>query len=107
MDDSQSSRYTQTKTNNLAIISLVAGLLGWIIPFIGAIVAVITGHRAKSEIRESDGTLTGNGIATVGLVLGYIQLIALVSIVCIMTITLLGSDIGGVFSNISESIATP
>jgi hypothetical protein len=59
----------------MAIISLVSGIVSWfLVPFIGAIVAVITGHMAKNEIRSSAGRLTGDGMATAGLILGYVQL---------------------------------
>jgi hypothetical protein len=61
--------------SSLAIASLICGIATWfMIPVIGAIAAVITGHLAKKEIRESGGTLTGDGMAVTGLVLGYIQL---------------------------------
>ncbi len=35
---------------------------------------MITGHIAKKGIRQSDGLLGGDGIATVGLILGYSNL---------------------------------
>ncbi len=64
-----------SQTSTLAIISLIAGICGWtVLPTLGAIVAVITGHMAKNEIRGSRGMLTGDGLATAGLVLGYIHL---------------------------------
>jgi hypothetical protein len=63
------------KDSTLAIISLVSGLVGWtFLPFLGAIAAVITGHMAKKEIRESAGTIGGDGMALAGLILGYVQL---------------------------------
>ncbi|HRF84341.1 MAG: DUF4190 domain-containing protein [Xanthomonadales bacterium] len=63
------------KTSNLAITSLVSGILGWtLLPFLGAIVAVITGHMARSEIRKSNGELDGDGLAVAGLVLGWLSL---------------------------------
>jgi hypothetical protein len=62
-------------TSTLAIISLISGIVSWfLIPFIAAVAAVITGHMAKNEIRKSNGMLSGNGMATAGLVLGYVQL---------------------------------
>ncbi len=65
--------YPVTKREStLAIISLVSGIIGWtILPFIGSIVAVITGHLAKKEIRESGNTMSGDGMALAGLILGY------------------------------------
>lgn len=94
------------QTSNLAVASLVSGILSWIIiPFLGAIVAVVTGHMAKREIRESMGTLKGGGMATTGLALGYIQLALIIGFICVIAVLfLLGPVIGDVFSNISNSI---
>jgi hypothetical protein len=56
----------------MAIISLVCGILGWtLLPFLGSIVAVITGHVARGEIRRAPDRLEGDGMAIAGLVLGY------------------------------------
>ena len=60
------------KTSTLAIVSLVAGILGWtLLPWLGSIGAIITGHMARGEIRRSAGTIDGNGYAIAGLVLGW------------------------------------
>ncbi len=95
-----------TRTSTLATISLITGILTWlIIPIVGAIVAVITGHRAKKEIRENLGSVTGDGLATAGLVLGYLQLVLVgVSVCMIVLLALLGPAIGNVFSNIIMDI---
>jgi len=95
-----------SETSTLAIVSLVMGILTWfLLPIIGAIVAIITGHMAKSEIRNSIGRLTGNGLATAGLVLGYIQVVFVVVPVCVIVIlALMGPAIGNVFSNIILNI---
>ncbi len=71
-----------------AIVSLGCGIGSWVIvPFIGAIIAVIMGHMARGEIQRSQGAMTGDGFAIAGLVLGYINLI--VSILGIAFIILL------------------
>jgi type IV pilus assembly protein PilA len=57
-------------TSTKAIISLIFGILFFLFPL--PIVAVIFGHLALSEIRKSGGRLTGQGMATAGLILGYI-----------------------------------
>ena len=50
-------------------------VLGWtLIPIVGGIIAVVTGHMAKKEIRQSDGLLGGEGFSTAGLILGYANL---------------------------------
>jgi len=60
------------QTSALAIVSLVAGLLGWtVVPLIGSIVAIVTGHMARAEIRRRPDALEGDGLAITGLVLGY------------------------------------
>jgi|SRR5579859_506105 len=76
--------YQPVQNSTSAIISLVAGILGLtLFPIIGSIVAVITGHMAKGEIARSNGALGGDGLATFGLVLGYIGIGLTVLGVCI------------------------
>lgn len=59
--------------SNMAVISLIAGILGLtMFPILGSIVALILGYMAKKEIRDSAGHMTGDGMATAGLVLGWI-----------------------------------
>lgn len=74
------------RESSLAIVSLIAGIVGWtILPFIGSIVAVITGHLAKKEIRESGGTMSGDGMALAGLILGYTMIgVALLMLIIII-----------------------
>jgi len=62
-------------TNSLAVTSLVSGIVSWFLcPLVGAVVAVITGHMAHGQIKTSGES--GAGMATAGLVLGYIHLAA-------------------------------
>ena len=87
-----------SKTNTLAIVSLVAGLVSWtMMPVVASIVAVITGHMARKQIRDSHGVEEGSGLALVGLVLGYANLLAgLVGIV--LAVLVLAGVIGlGIF----------
>lgn len=62
--------YMAPKTNGLAVASLVFGIL-WI-GGLGSLLAVIFGHSANAQIRRSQGSETGGGLATAGLVLGWI-----------------------------------
>ncbi|EGY53180.1 DUF4190 domain-containing protein [Neisseria shayeganii] len=66
---------TSPYTNStLATVSLVCGILGWtILPLVGSAAAVITGHMARKEIRLNPA-LQGDGLAVIGLVLGYSNL---------------------------------
>ncbi len=76
------------QNSSMAIVSLIAGILGiTLFPFIGSIIALITGYMARKEIRESGGALAGDGLATGGLVLGWIG----------VGLGVLGICIGGAF----------
>lgn len=57
-------------TNNLAGISLGFGLGQVVLWFFGAIIAVVCGHVARSQIRKTGEQ--GDGMAVAGLVLGYL-----------------------------------
>jgi hypothetical protein len=79
---------TTSPTNNtLAVVSLVAGIasfFGHLIPFVGgftlALVAIITGHMARGQIRSTGES--GMSMATAGLVIGYIHM-ALIAVVVV------------------------
>ena len=62
-------------TSGKAIASLVCGIFTFFLP--ASIAAVILGHLSLSEIRRSAGRLGGRGLATTGLVLGYLGLMVL------------------------------
>ncbi len=81
-----------TRTSTAAIISLIAGILGFvqILPIIGPIGAVISGHIAKSEIKKSGGMVTGNGLATAGLILGYVMIAVGLCLACIFVLAFAG-----------------
>lgn len=72
MTDSETQLAAPTRTSPLATVALEAGIAGWwFFPVIGGVIAVITGHFAKDEIRKSQGQFDGDSLATAGLVLGY------------------------------------
>jgi hypothetical protein len=83
---------TPRQESALAIVSLVTGILGWtFLPFIGSIVAVITGHLAKKEIRESGSTISGDGMALAGLILGYSMIVlTILALIVFVTLIILG-----------------
>jgi len=71
----------------MAIVSLVAGLLGWTFaPWLGSIIAIITGHMARAEIRCDPAGLEGDGLAVAGLVLGWAMI--LLSVFTVLAIVL-------------------
>ena len=75
----------QTRTNGLAIASMVLGIL-WMY-WIGSILAVVFGHRAISQIDHSAGLEGGRGMATAGLVLGYIGVVTAVIFFVVAIVT--------------------
>ena len=61
-------------TNNMAVVSIAAGLASWMgFVVIGAIVAIVAGHMARAQIRQTGED--GDGLAIAGLVLGYAHLV--------------------------------
>jgi hypothetical protein len=75
------------RTSSMAIVSLVAGLLGWTFaPWLGSIIAIITGHMARAEIRRDPAGLEGDGLAVAGLALGWAMI--LLSVFTVVAIVL-------------------
>ena len=64
------------RTSAGAVWSFVLSLLGLLClgPLTG-IPAIICGHVSYSNIKKSQGTLTGGGLAIAGLVIGYIAIV--------------------------------
>ncbi len=63
---------------NLAIVTLLFGILGFVYisntSIVSSIVAIICGHKALSKIKKDPDTYTGKTFAKVGLILGYLGL---------------------------------
>lgn len=94
------------KDSTLAIISLIFGISAYVFLFIiGAIVAVVTGHLAKNQIKNSNGMIKGSSMANAGLILGYIQIAGTLLFIVILVIVLLsaGTVLPDIFENINGS----
>lgn len=80
----------QRAINSLAIVSLVAGIAGYVIPhpFVAGLVAIVTGHMARRQIRQSGES--GSGLALAGMILGYVHLVLSILIVGFIVVVLLG-----------------
>lgn len=75
-------------TNALAILSMVSAILGLtLLPFVGSIIGVVTGHVARGQIRRSGEQ--GLGPATVGLAIGYVGVALVVIAVVVAVLALL------------------
>jgi hypothetical protein len=63
-----------SQTEDKAVISLVLGILSLVgLSILGGIPAIILGKMSRNNIRASSGRLTGEGMATAGMVLGWIS----------------------------------
>ena len=68
---------------------MISGIAAFVVvPFIGSIVAIITGHMAKKQIAQTGEG--GSGMATAGLILGYVG-IAFVVLAVIIWIVAFGA----------------
>jgi hypothetical protein len=71
-------------TSTMAIVSLIAGILGFsALPVIGTVVALITGYSARNETRAVPPTASGDGLATAGIVMGWIQVALFILGICL------------------------
>ena len=71
-----------SKTNGFAVASLVCGLVG-LLCGLGAILAIIFGFVARSQIRRSQGLEKGGGMAVAGIVLGFIYIALVVVVIAV------------------------
>ncbi len=68
-----SGRISYPRTSSLAVASLVCSIAGVFFCFlIGQIAGIILGNTARKQIRRSGGWITGEGIATAGIVIGWV-----------------------------------
>jgi hypothetical protein len=77
---------TPLPNSTLAIVSLVAGILGFtVFPIIAGIVAIITGYMARQDTRAIPPRASGDGMATAGIIMGYIQIgLGVLGICCVL-----------------------
>ena len=79
------------RTSGYAIASLILGIAGFVVfPIVPSILAVVFGQKAREELRR-EPTLGGEGLATAGIVLGWVGigivgLLVLVWFVAVLTI---------------------
>lgn len=80
----------ESRTNQMAIAAVVAGAVGWFgVPIVASIIAIICGHMARQQIRQTGEE--GDALAILGLVLGYTHMVA----VCV-GVTLVIALYGGI-----------
>ena len=88
-------------TSTLAIVSLVAALLGFtFLPVVGSIVALITGYMARNETRSIPPKASGDELATAGIIMGWIQIgLLIVGVCCILAYIVLSIGAFGIWNS--------
>jgi len=72
-----------SQINGLAIASVLASVL-WFAG-LGAVLALVFGYRARRQIKDSAGSQTGSGLATVGIILGWIGIAIGVTLIILIS----------------------
>ncbi|WP_295845704.1 DUF4190 domain-containing protein [uncultured Microbacterium sp.] len=83
------------RTNVLAIISLVASLVGFvlILPVVGSIAGVIMGHISLKQIKDRGER--GRGMALAGVIVGYVTLLFVILFVIGISILIASAGTSG------------
>jgi competence protein ComGC len=77
------------KTDDMAIVSLILGILSMVaFSIFAGIPAVILGHKSRGRIKRSMGALTGDGVALAGLIMGYLSFLAIPFVLIIAAIAI-------------------
>jgi hypothetical protein len=85
-------------TNGMAIGSLIASILGLtFFPTIGSIIGLVLGYTARNQIRDSAGTMGGEGLAMAGIILGWIGVgLTVIGVCLVFAFVVLGLSIPGI-----------
>ena len=73
-----------SQINGLAIASVLVAVL-WFAG-LGAALALVFGYRARGQIKNSAGRQTGSGLATAGIILGWIGIAIVVTVVILISL---------------------
>ena len=68
--------YGPPRTNGFATASLILSLVGWLPCGVGSVMAIVFGFVARDQIKRSQGSQVGSGLATAGIVLGFLAVAA-------------------------------
>ena len=82
----QSYGYTGVpKNNGLAIAAMVCSFFFWIYG-LGAILGIIFGFIARSQIKKSNGTQRGEGMALAGIIIGFIGIVIGIILIIVVVV---------------------
>lgn len=88
---------SRPKNNGLAVAALVCGICGFVY-FIPAVLGIVFGFVARSQIKNSGGTQTGSGLALAGIIVGSAWIALLVLVVLVAAVSTSNSN--GVVSSV-------
>jgi hypothetical protein len=78
------------RTNVNAVVSLIFGIL-WLF-WLGSLVAVVCGHKARNQIRRTGEA--GDGAAIAGLILGYLGVVTFLLWLLVFMVGMLSVQLG-------------
>jgi hypothetical protein len=82
------------KTNGLAVAAMVCSFFFWVYG-IGAILGVVFGFIARSQIKRSGGVQQGKGMALAGIIIGFAGIAIGVALVVVLLVLVNHCDQGG------------
>jgi hypothetical protein len=97
------------KTNSpLAVWSLILGILAIIsCGPVSGIPAIICGHMARSKIKMEPDTLTGDGMALAGLIMGYFSIVVVILAIAGILIAIMAPAMIKMFQHLQNGSAQP
>jgi len=73
------------RTSVWAVVSLISGIANFVgFGFFGAVIALICGYVAKNEIRDGNGLIEGERLASAGVILGWIGMGSTILVLCLL-----------------------
>jgi competence protein ComGC len=96
----------KSETDLKAVLSLVLGLLSFVLSVFSGIPAVILGHLSRASIRKSGGRLKGEGMALGGLIMGYISVFLVPVLLMIVGLAIPNYFRASIVSNEASALKT-
>jgi hypothetical protein len=90
--------YAPEKTNGLAIAGFVCSLFFWIYG-IGALLGIIFGFIARSQIKRSGNTQKGSGFALAGIIIGFVGIAIGIILIIVLVAVVHHCDQDGTCTN--------
>jgi len=95
-----------SETDIKAVLSLLLGVLSFVLSVFTGIPAVVLGHISRASIRKSAGRLKGEGMALGGLIMGYISLFLVPVLLMILYVVVPNVFRAKIVTNESSAIST-